>query len=505
MKRVATRLRSAGRDGTPSEVAHPHATEVPAHRAVADVAIQLGGQALNLALGIVTTIVIIRALGATRYGQWATVLATIELVAMVCNLGLEQVAVRFASQDPEREGAWVGAATSLQLLIVPPVIAAFLVVISLIAADSEMLLAGIVLSALFLTSALGTLRVVFQLHVRNHVAVAFTTVNSVLWAGSVIVIAALGGGLVPYALAFAGVAILAQGTMALVALGTIQVRWRGARELWPKLVRIGISVGIASALTFAYGRIDQILVYELAPKNAEVGVYAAVYKLLDNAGFVPIAVMTTLFPIMAGLFPAQPGRLHELVQTAIDYLMMISLGALALTIVAAGPIVELLYGPGYASGASILPILFAAFVPICIGNVAGNMVIATDLQRRYIWYAALGLLLNVPLNILIIPSLGIEAAAWITLLTEVAVVSLTLAMVLRRIEMRLSLRRIALTTLSATGSALALWGLREASAGAVLLVIAMAVLYPLLLIAARALDLDELRALLCSRRAREAT
>jgi O-antigen/teichoic acid export membrane protein len=484
---------------------HAHATQVSSRRAVADVAVQLGGQAVNLALGIVTTVVIVRALGATRYGQWATVIATIELIAAVGTLGLEQVAVRFATRDPEREGAWVGAATSLQLLIAVPVISVFLAVIALIAADREMLVTGLVLSVLFLTSALSMLRVVFQLHVRNHIVVAFTTANSVLWAGSVIAIGALGGGLVPFAIAFAATAILVQGTMALVALNTIHVRWRGARAFWPQLARIGISVGIASALTFAYGRIDQILVYELAPDSAEVGIYAAMYKILDNAGFVPIAVMTTLFPIMAGLFPAQPERLHRLVQTAIDYLTMISLGAVALTIVAAGPIVELLFGAAYGSGAAILPILIAAFVPICIGNVAGNMVIAADLQRRYISYAALGLVLNVSLNAVLIPHYGIEAAAWITFLTEVVVVSVTLATVLRRIEMRLSLRRVSLAALAAGAAALTLLGLREASAGAVLLVVAMAIVYPLLLVGLRALDLDELRGLLRSRRAREAT
>lgn len=501
MKRAASRLRPARRAGD----GHQHATKVSSRRAVTDVGIQLGGQAVNITLGVVTTVVIVRALGATRYGEWATILATIELVAAVGNLGIEQVAVRFASQDPEHEGGWVGAATSLRLLIAVPVIAVFLAAIALIASDSEMLIAGLVLSVLFLTSALSTLRIVFQLHVRNHVAVAFTTANSVLWAGSVIAIAALGGGLAPFALAFAATAILIQGTMALVALSTIHVRWRGARAFWPRLARVGISVGIASALTFAYGRVDQILVYELAPNSADVGLYAAMYKILDNAGFVPIAVMTTLFPIMAGLFPAEPGRLHRLVQSAIDYLTMISLGALALTIVAAEPIVALLYGADYVPGASILPILFGAFVPICIGNVAGNMVIATDLQRRYIWYAMLGLLLNVTLNVLLIPSYGIKAAAWVTLATEVVVVSAALAAVLRRIGMRLSLRRIALAALAAAGAGLIVWGLRQASAGAVVLVIAMAIAYPLLLLGLRALDLDELRGLLRSRRTKEAT
>ena len=39
---------------------------------------------------------------------------------------------------------------------------------------------------------------------------------------------------------------------------------------------------------------------------------------------------------------------------------------------------------------------------------------------------------------MLIPSYGIEAAAWVTLATELVVVSLSTVTVLRRIEMRLS-------------------------------------------------------------------
>lgn len=485
---ATTRARSAG---------------VGSRRVVADVAVQLGGQVVNIALGIVTTVVIVRALGASRYGEWATVLAIIDLFVMVGNLGLETVAVRLAAQEPEREGAWVGAATSLRLLTALPMVVAFIAVLSVMASDREMLVTGVILSLLFVTTAVSTLRIVFRLHVRNHVTVAFTTLNSVLWAGSVIAIAALDGSMVAFAIAFLAITIVVQGALAIVALRTIHVRWRGGRELWPRLMGIGISVGIASTLTFAYGRIDQILVYELAPNAADVGIYAAMYKILDNAGFVPMAVMVTLFPIMAGLFPADPPRLRRMMQVAIDYLTIVALGGLALTIVAAEPIVELLYGPDYVAGSTVLIILIAAFLPICIGNVAGNMVVAMDLQRRYIWFAALGLGLNVPLNLVLIPEFGIEAAAWVTLLTELVVVSLSLVMVLRKIELRLSLRRIGLALVAATLAALAVWALRQAGAGAVVLVLAMTALYPPLLLLLRALDLDELRRLVRNRKAAE--
>lgn len=497
MSRASRLLRPASAAEAPAQAA----TAVSARRAVADVAAQIGGQGVNLGLGLVATIVIVRALGATRYGQWATVISLIQMVALIGNFGVETVAVRFAAREPEREGSWVGAATSLRLLVSLPVLAAFLGVIALIASDSEMLVAGIVLSVLYLTAALSTLRIVFRLHVRNHITTAFSIANSVVWTASVVAIAATGGGLVPFAIAFAGTAILIQSATAIVALRTIPVRWRGARQLWPRLFKVGLAVGIAGTLTFAYAGIDQLLVYELAPHASEVGVYAAMYKILENAGFVPVAAMTTLFPIMAGLYPSDPPRLRRIMQVAIDYLTMIALGALALTIAASGPIVELLFGSDYSSGATILPILFAAFVPICIGNVAGNMVIATDLQKRYIWFAAVGLLLNAPLNVLLIPRYGAEAAAWITLLTEVVVVSLTLTAVLARIQMRLSARRIVAAAIAATLAGLTVWGLRQAGLGAIPLIVAMGVLYPALLLGLRALDLSELRGLVRERTA----
>lgn len=487
-----------------SEPATHRATRVGSRRILGDVGVQLGGQVVNIALGVVTTVVLVRALEATRYGEWATIMAVIELVAMIGNFGLETVAIRLAAQEPEREGAWVGAATSLRLAISLPALLVFIAVLAVVAADEQMLVAGLVLSLLYITSVASTLRIIFRLHVRNHVTVFFTTLNSVLWAGSVIAIAAVDGGIVAFAIAFVAITIIVQSCLAIVALRTIKVRWRGGAKLWPRLLGIGISVGIAATLTFAYGRIDQILVYELAPNPEEVGVYAAMYKILDNAGFVPMAVMVTLFPIMAGLFPADPPRLRRMMQTAIDYLGFVALGGLALTIVAAEPIIGLLYGEEFTSGATVLTLLIAAFIPICVGNVAGNMVVAMDLQRRYLWLAALGLVLNVALNVALIPEYGIEAAAWVTLGTEVVVVALATAMVLRRIEMRLSLRRLGLALAAATAAALAVWGLRQAGAGAIVLILAMTALYPALLLALRALDLEQLRRLLRDRGAVEA-
>lgn len=477
-----------------------HATAVSSRRTAADVAIQIVAQVANLVLGVLVTALIVRGLGTVRYGQWSTLLAIIELVGTIGNFGLENVAVRFATAEPEREDLWIGAVTTLRAALTVPVIVLYVVAVLVISRDQTMMVAGLVMTLLYLTGVWATLRVTFRLRVRNDIFVGFVLANSVLWTAAVVAITAAGGGMVPLAIAFVTISVLVQGILGVFAFRAVRVRWRGTRALWPKLAKLSLLVGIGSTLTYAYGRVDQLLVFEFAPHASEVGLYAAMYKILDTAGFVPVAVMTTLFPIMSGLYPSQPIRLHRLIQLAIDYLTIVSLGGLAFTVAAAGAIVSLLFGPAFHDGTEALPVLMAAFVPICIGFVGGNMVLATGLQSRYIWYAIVGLLVNVVLNVAFIPVYGFVAAAWVTLATEVIVVSLTLVTVLRKIEMRLSLAKIARAAAAATVSAFVVWSLRDAGASIAWLLLAMGALYPALLIALRALDLGELQELIRGRK-----
>jgi O-antigen/teichoic acid export membrane protein len=463
-----------------------HATNVSSRRTAYDIAAQIVAQLLNLVLGIVVTVLIVRTLGTVRYGQWATLLAITQLVGTIGSLGLEDVAVRFAAAEPEREDAWLGAALTLRAALTVPVVVLYVIAV-------------LVISLLYVSALFTTMRIAFRLRVRNDISMAFVLVNSALWAGAVIAISAGSGSMIAFALAFVVISLAMQGLLALIAVRAVPVRWRGSRVLWSRLARVGLVVGIGGTLTFAYGRIDQLLVFELAPHASEAGLYASVYKILETAGFVPIAAMTTLFPIMSAIYPSDMRRLHNLTQLSIDSLTIASVGGLAFTIVASEQIVHLLYGSSFQSAASALPVLMAAFVPICIGYVGGHLVLATGLQRRYLRYATLGLIVNVALNLALIPVYGFQAAAWVTLVTELVVVSLTQVMVLGKIGMRLSWRKIARTSLAATISALVVWGLQEEGARIGVLLVAMAVLYAGLLIALRALDMGELRTLLTGR------
>ena len=153
-------------------------------------------------------------------------------------------------------------------------------------------------------------------------------------------------------------------------------------------------VGLAGLLVMAYVKLDQILLFALAGAE-DAGLYGAVYRILDQAQFVPIALMTTVFPIMAAAWPADPSRVRRLGQLIVDYLGMVSLPALGFTLVASEPLVRLLFGEDFIDAAPALPILMGAFTFICFGYLAGNLVVLLELQRLFLRNALIALIFNV--------------------------------------------------------------------------------------------------------------
>ena len=468
-------------------------------RAALDVGVQVVGRALNLIPGVVVTVLLARTLGDDSFGQWSTALAVVQIGATVGDFGLEQVAVRKAAAERGREHEWIGALFTLRLTIAVPVTLGAALAQLLLADSSTMGATGLLLCGTLLIAPFSVTRTTFQLRVRNDLSVLVMTVNSLLWTAAVVAIALGDAGMVAFAAAFLGAAFLSTLLEVWLALRMSRPQLRRSTALWRDLARIGVPVGLAGLLVMAYVKLDQILLFALAGAE-DAGLYGAVYRILDQAQFVPIALMTTVFPIMAAAWPADPSRVRRLGQLIVDYLGMVSLPALGFTLVASEPLVRLLFGEEFIDGAPALPILMGAFTFICFGYLAGNLVVLLELQRLFLRNALVALVFNVVLNLVLIPPYGFLAAAWVTLATEILVSALTLSAALRHLELRLRLGRLLRAAGAAGAMTLAVAVLQEAGTPIGGLLAAAALVYPFALVVAGALRPAEVRDLLKLRR-----
>jgi O-antigen/teichoic acid export membrane protein len=462
-------------------------------RAALDVVAQVVGRLGNLALGVVATAVLARALGEYGFGQWSTIVLIATLLGPLNDLGLLPVAVRRASS--ENDPRWLGALVSARAGLSIPVTALTVVLLVPVAHGSTMFLAGAIVALQGMLAAPAALASVFQVRVRNDLTMVALTVNSLLWTGAVILIAASDGGLVPFAVALTAIAALSVALQAVIALRTVRVPLRGTRRLWGRLAREAVPLSIGSLLIVAYGRIDALIVYGSAGTTA-AGLYNAAYRLVEQFGVVPLSLVATLMPIASRIVPSQPAQARRLLQLALDLLAMVSLPALAFAIVASDPLIRLLYGAHFQSAGPALPVLMGAFTVICCGYAFGVFTLVLDLQRQFARFALVALVFNVIANLLLVPRYGFMAAAWTTLATEMLVVGLTGRVVFERLQMRLSLNRVARTALAASISGVATFVLLHAGVGVLALLLVAALVHTAGLFALRAVDMREVRALL---------
>ncbi|HEY4428392.1 MAG TPA: flippase [Solirubrobacteraceae bacterium] len=467
-----------------------HATR---QRAARDILMQVVVRILNLALGVVVTALVVRTLGSSGYGQWSTIFVILTLVGYFANFGMEGVALREAARDPEREHEWISAALMMRLTMTVPVILLSIVAIAVLERSQQMLIAGLILIVTMPFSGAGPLLMLFRLRVNNLVPMLVLTLRSLLWGGAVAIIFWQGGGMVALAIAMT----------VTTAIGTV-VQSVGALRLadtWPRpstarlgyLLREAIPLGIAGMLVIAYARIDQLIVYTTVGSSA-AGLYSSVYNIVEQSHFIPISILTTLAPVMAASWPDDRDRMLRTARLTAELLAIASLGALAFTIVAAKPSVVFLFGPSFESAAPALPVLFGAFVFICMGYLNGNLLVTMGMQSRLVRVSLLALAVNLIGNLLLVPVYGFMAAAWMTLATEVVVFVCTSMLILRRLQLgRPHIGRLGRTVLAAALLGGELAALRALGAPLGVLIASACVSYPALLFGLGALGLDDVR------------
>ena len=476
--------------------AKPPARAVFAPRAISwDIAIQVAGRFANLALGVVVTALLARTLGGDGFGVWSTLIAVSSLLGVIGDMGLEQVAVRCAAAEPERESQWLGALLILKQILSLLAMALCIGTVVLIAPNHQALIAGIVIMLTFLTTAASALRVAFQLRVRNTYTIAVMTIQSVLWAAVVAWGYVTGAGIVALAIGFTATTSFASLLLGALALRLTRVRFGEFRRHATELVRVGVPVAVGGVFVMGYGQIDQVLVFKIAGSR-EAGFYAAAYRLFSQSSFVPVSVSTTVFALLAASFVADTEKFRVLLQTSLELLLAVAIGALALTAVYSGEIIRLVFGHGFDRSAAALPVLMGAFVLVSVGYLQDLLVIISRQQNRFVIAAALALALNVGLNVALIPRYGFMAAAWITLATEFFVVVARWLILRSKLPARPALGRIPRLALAGAAYLGLLIAAKKLALPFLPALLASALAYPALLFAVRAVRSSDIRLVL---------
>jgi PST family polysaccharide transporter len=183
-------------------------------------------------------------------------------------------------------------------------------------------------------------------------------------------------------------------------------------------LRESLPLWFAGLLSLLYFKVDTLFLRPMAG-DAEVGAYGAAYKLFEGSMMAPAVLLAVTFPQLARARDDLPTRRR--LERYVAGLLAIS-GLLAAGVcLGGGPwLVRMIFGAGFARSVVSLRVLALGIPLVFLNYGLTHFLVARDLGRMTTWLALMMLVLNVALDLALIPGGKGPGAAWATVLSEVA-------------------------------------------------------------------------------------
>ncbi|MEJ2521237.1 MAG: flippase, partial [Desulfuromonadales bacterium] len=219
------------------------------------------------------------------------------------------------------------------------------------------------------------------------------------------------------AFAWAGLAETACGALGLLLVyrqrGYLLRNWRFSSILARSMLKDSWPLVCASLFTMIYLRIDQVMIGSLLGDEA-LGNYSVAVRISEVWAFIPIVICSATLPAIIEAETVSEevfyGRLQQL------YNLMVLLAyafALPMTFFS-DDIIQLIFTGAYQDAGPLLAVLAWTGVFTSLGVARTNLILAKDWTRVNLACVALGAILNIILNTLLIPRFGTMGAVGAT-------------------------------------------------------------------------------------------
>ncbi len=375
---------------------------------------------LRLGLAFLASVLVARYLGRNDFGELNYLLSFVTLFAALGTLGMSDVLVRDLEAEPDlaAEGEILGTALVLRV-IGTGLMSALALAVGVYLGHRGLTLALMVSVCVFqlLTNAAATFERRFEARVLakwSSIAQSLAMIASTLL--SVVLILARAS-----LTAFILVKVAESGVLLLVLVG-YQFRTGGARVLRfsaaraRQLLRAGLPLMLTGIFLTIYMRIDQVMIKHYLDEGA-VGCYAVAVRLSEAWYFVPSVIAASFFPAILSARRQDAARYHDRLQALYELMTWMGLGLALPTTLCADWIVGLLFGADFAPAGGVLALYIWAGVFVFQSIVRGKWIVAENLQRYALVFTGLATTVNVVLNAILIPRVGLDGAAWATVIS----------------------------------------------------------------------------------------
>lgn len=402
----------AGRDVLGTPAAGP--------AAVRGGAIRLASYIAASVIALASGAVLFRYLGPVRTGRFTEAITLVLLVAGASDLGLTAIGLRELSVRTGADRDQMGR-TLLGLRLAVTGVGVLAITLFAVAVYGATLGLGVLLAGIGLLFQVwqGTLALPLMAELRFGWTAAFEFLRQLLVSGLIVLLVVTGSDVLGFLAATipAGIAVL---VFTLVRFrGHVPARLRFAPREWRVLVKPVLTYAVAVAAATLYFRVAILLVSIISTEH-ELGYFSLAFNVMAALFTIPAMLVTAAFPIFSRAAKDDHARLAYGIERVFEVSLILGAWISLAVALGASLAIEVVGGPKFAPGASILAIQGISVGATFVGTVWGFGLLSLGRHRAILIFNLAALLAVVGLVSIMTSLDGAHGAAIATSAVEVA-------------------------------------------------------------------------------------
>lgn len=373
---------------------------------------------IRLVVTFIVGILIIRYLAPNEFGLLSYAMSFVGIFAAVSSLGIDSILTRELVKSPDQRDLLLGTAFTFKLLGAAISIILLLTVLPFMANNALTNIMILIIASATFFQSFNVIDFYFQSRVTAKYSVYAQSSAFLLGSIIKILLIVFNAPLIYFAIVILIEAILLASGFIIVykKRGLSLFEWKSNKIIGFNILRDSWPLILSGIIITIYIKIGQVLIKELM-NETEVGYYGAAARLCEAWYFVPMAITASLFPaiinakqISEKLYLSRLQKLYDLMA------WMAILIALPVTFFSK-EITFILLGAKYLPSAPVLTIYIWAGVATFLGVASSQYLITENLTKLSFYRTLIGLIVNVILNLILIPKIGIIGSAVATLVS----------------------------------------------------------------------------------------
>lgn len=198
----------------------------------------------------------------------------------------------------------------------------------------------------------------------------------------------------------------------------LSLNWN--KSIWQRFLSISWPLALVGLLASIYNQTDSVMLGYFN-QITQTGWYNAAYRII-GATFIPVAlVSTSIFPVLSKSFNESKEKLQKVWNYYTEIIIFLAIPLIIGGLFLASKIIDFIYDSTYTPSVLAFQILIIMAGIIFLYNPFIQVLIVSDQQKKIFWAVLSGAIINVILNLILIPKFSLYGAAIATVITHLLI------------------------------------------------------------------------------------